>query len=122
MNFYTRNINYLLGKKPGVNLSGLSVNFEEQPSVEDLITLSNYFGFSVDTLLRKDLEKSDSIDFSRMRFLVLDVDGVMTDGGMYYTESGDEFKKFNTKDGMAIKGITKKGIPVVLSVQESMKT
>lgn len=47
-----------------------------------------------------------------IRFLVLDVDGVMTDGGMYYTESGDEFKRFNTKDGMAIRHLTKSGFPV----------
>ena len=43
-----------------------------------------------------------------IRFLVLDVDGVLTDGGMYYSNSGDEFKKFNTKDGMGIKEILKK--------------
>ncbi|MGB1318349.1 MAG: KdsC family phosphatase [Flavobacteriales bacterium] len=47
-----------------------------------------------------------------IKFLVLDVDGVMTDGGMYYTESGDQFKKFNTKDGMAIKMVQKDGIEV----------
>ena len=28
---------------------------------------------------------------------MLDVDGVMTDGGMYFTEQGDQFKKYNTK-------------------------
>jgi 3-deoxy-D-manno-octulosonate 8-phosphate phosphatase (KDO 8-P phosphatase) len=47
-----------------------------------------------------------------IRFLVLDVDGVLTDGGMYYTESGDEFKKFNTKDGLGIKRLTADGFPV----------
>ena len=47
-----------------------------------------------------------------IRFLALDIDGVLTDGGMYYSESGDEFKKFNTKDGMGIKLIQKQGIPV----------
>ena len=48
----------------------------------------------------------------KIKFLVLDVDGVMTDGGMYYTESGDQFKKFNTKDGMAIKIALGKGLEV----------
>ena len=47
-----------------------------------------------------------------IKFLVLDVDGVMTDGGMYYTESGDQFKKFNTKDGMGIQEVSKAGIKV----------
>jgi len=52
--------------------------------------------------------------FSRpnIKLLVLDVDGVMTDGGMYYTESGDQFKKFDTKDGIAIKRMVESGIEV----------
>jgi 3-deoxy-D-manno-octulosonate 8-phosphate phosphatase (KDO 8-P phosphatase) len=47
-----------------------------------------------------------------IKLLVLDVDGVMTDGGMYYTESGDQFKKFNSKDGVGIKLVLRKGIRV----------
>ncbi len=54
----------------------------------------------------------ESLATHNIKFLVLDVDGVMTDGGMYYTESGDQFKKFNTKDGMAIKIVQEKGIKV----------
>lgn len=34
--------------------------------------------------------------------LITDVDGVMTDGGMYFTSNGDEMKRFNSKDGMAV--------------------
>ena len=49
---------------------------------------------------------------NKIKFLVLDIDGVLTDGGMYYTENGDEFKKFNTKDGMGIKLVLKKGIEI----------
>ncbi len=41
--------------------------------------------------------------------LVMDVDGTLTDGGMYISENGDEFKRFNTKDGMALKRLSKKG-------------
>ncbi|NEQ33729.1 MAG: hypothetical protein F6K04_22480, partial [Leptolyngbya sp. SIO4C5] len=39
---------------------------------------------------------------SRVRLLVLDVDGVLTDGGLYYTDSGEELKKFNVKDGQGL--------------------
>lgn len=45
-----------------------------------------------------------------IRLVLLDVDGVMTEGGMFYTDSGDEFKRFDTKDGMAIKLGMKAGI------------
>lgn len=41
------------------------------------------------------------------KLLILDVDGVLTDGGMYYLEDGSEFKKFNTKDGLAIRRVIK---------------
>ena len=37
-------------------------------------------------------------DLKRIKLLVLDVDGTMTDGGIYYDASGNEWKKFNTKD------------------------
>ncbi len=47
-----------------------------------------------------------------IRFLVLDVDGVLTDGGMYYTEGGEEFKKFNAKDGWGIKNLAKAGMDI----------
>jgi 3-deoxy-D-manno-octulosonate 8-phosphate phosphatase (KDO 8-P phosphatase) len=54
----------------------------------------------------------ESLSTRNIKFLVLDVDGVMTDGGMYYTESGDQFKKFNTKDGMGIQLAMKAGLRV----------
>lgn len=45
-----------------------------------------------------------------IKMFLTDCDGCLTDGGMYYTESGDEFKKFNTKDGMAFELLKKRGI------------
>ncbi|MFM2225523.1 MAG: hypothetical protein RJA07_1725 [Bacteroidota bacterium] len=47
-----------------------------------------------------------------IKLLVLDVDGTLTDGGVYITEKGDEFKKFNTKDGLAIRYLTKNNFQV----------
>lgn len=38
----------------------------------------------------------------KLRWLILDVDGTMTDGGIYYDEFGNELKKFNTKDALGI--------------------
>lgn len=51
---------------------------------------------------------------SEIKLLGLDVDGVMTDGGMYYTESGDEFKRFDTKDGRGIIELQKRGVQVCI--------
>jgi len=47
-----------------------------------------------------------------IKLLILDVDGVMTDGGMYFSDSGEQLKKFNTKDGMGIIHLTRSGFQV----------
>ncbi|MCS6318665.1 MAG: HAD-IIIA family hydrolase [Nitrospira sp.] len=56
-----------------------------------------------------------------MRLFATDVDGVLTDAGMYYSESGDEWKKFNTHDGMGIKLLQKVGLVTAIITQESTK-
>jgi YrbI family 3-deoxy-D-manno-octulosonate 8-phosphate phosphatase len=57
----------------------------------------------------------------RIRLLATDVDGVLTDGGMYYSELGDELKKFNTRDGMGIKLLQRAGLITALITQEQTK-
>ncbi len=47
-----------------------------------------------------------------IKLLTLDVDGVMTDGGVYIGESGDRFKKFNIQDGYGIVKLQQRGIKV----------
>lgn len=46
----------------------------------------------------------------KIKMFLTDCDGCLTDGGMYYSEKGDELKKFNTKDGMGFLLLRKKGI------------
>ena len=58
---------------------------------------------------------------SQIRLFATDVDGVLTDGGMYYAESGDEWKKFNTRDGMGIKLLQRAGILTAIVTQERTK-
>ena len=45
-----------------------------------------------------------------IRLFATDVDGVLTDGGMYYSESGQQMKKFNVWDGMGIKLLQSAGV------------
>jgi len=49
-------------------------------------------------------------DFSKIKAVFTDCDGVLTDAGMYYSETGDELKKFNTRDGMGFELLRSKGI------------
>lgn len=46
----------------------------------------------------------------KYKMFLTDCDGCMTDGGMYYSEKGDELKKFNTKDGVAFRLLRERGI------------
>lgn len=41
-------------------------------------------------------------ELKKIKIIFSDVDGVLTDGGLYFTEEGLTFKKFNVKDGMAV--------------------
>jgi 3-deoxy-D-manno-octulosonate 8-phosphate phosphatase (KDO 8-P phosphatase) len=57
---------------------------------------------------------------SRIRLLVLDVDGVLTDGGLVFTASGEETKRFHVHDGLALVAARKAGLQVaVLSSRAS---
>ncbi len=51
---------------------------------------------------------------SQVRMLVLDVDGVLTDGKLYFDHSGNEMKAFNTRDGMGMKALQQCGIEVAV--------
>jgi 3-deoxy-D-manno-octulosonate 8-phosphate phosphatase (KDO 8-P phosphatase) len=62
------------------------------------------------TRLNKDLRGR----LKRLRLLSLDTDGVLTDGGIYFTDAGDELRKFNVKDGLGIQRAQRAGVVVVM--------
>jgi len=49
-----------------------------------------------------------------IRLAVFDVDGVMTDGRIAYTDAGDEIKTFHTRDGLGLKALQHNGIAVAI--------
>ena len=50
----------------------------------------------------------------QLRLLVLDVDGVLTDGGLWTTESGEVVKRFDVRDGLGIRLLQNAGLEVAL--------
>lgn len=55
-----------------------------------------------------------------IRIVFFDVDGVLTDGGLYFSESGETLKRFNTLDGHGLKLLQKAGIvPAVVTGRDS---
>ena len=51
---------------------------------------------------------------ANVRLLALDVDGILTDGRIYYSNAGDELKTFNIKDGLGIKLLQRAGVQVAI--------
>jgi 3-deoxy-D-manno-octulosonate 8-phosphate phosphatase (KDO 8-P phosphatase) len=58
---------------------------------------------------------------AKIKLLAVDVDGVLTDGGMYYSEHGDELKKFNTRDGKGIELLRNVGIKIAFITSENTR-
>lgn len=59
-------------------------------------------------------------DFRRIKHIFLDIDGTLTDGGIYYDSQGNEIKRFNVKDGLGIKVGIEAGIEFnILTGRES---
>ena len=54
-----------------------------------------------------------------IRLFLTDVDGTLTDGGMYYGNDGTEFKKFNTRDGMGLQMLQRTGVKVGIVTSEN---
>ena len=75
-------------------------------------------------IIEKQLEnkiKKENYVIPEIKMFLTDCDGCLTDGGMYYSESGDEQKKFNTADGMGFRLLQKKGILTGIITGEKMK-
>lgn len=51
---------------------------------------------------------------ARIRLLVLDVDGILTDGTLYYSESGETLKAFSVQDGLGMKLLRAQGVEVAV--------
>ena len=68
------------------------------------------------------MEKSELIKkYRKIKLVLTDVDGVLTDGCMYYSSKGEELKKFHTRDGMAVELLLQKNIKTIIVTREKSK-
>ncbi len=56
-----------------------------------------------------------------LRLVVFDVDGVLTDGGLYLSDSGEEFKRFNSLDGHGLKMLRNSGVQLAIITGRTSK-
>ncbi|MDH3769918.1 MAG: HAD-IIIA family hydrolase [Nitrospirota bacterium] len=92
---------------------------KEKPSSPATKVLRNVKSFKKPTHLR--IVKSPRKVFKELKLFATDVDGVLTDAGMYYGESGEELKKFHTRDGMGIKLLQAEGVMIAIITMERTK-
>lgn len=102
-----KNLNFLLHEKGAPPLSGEGFFTLDPARLWELVSQLN---IPFETLNTVDLEKREALlKKTEIKLIVLDVDGVFTDGGMFYSSAGEELKKFNVKDGMAITRAIERG-------------
>ena len=66
------------------------------------------------------LTKEQFLDrLADIKLLTLDTDGVLTDGGIYFTDDGEELRKFNVKDGLGIQRLQDSGVKVAIITASS---
>jgi 3-deoxy-D-manno-octulosonate 8-phosphate phosphatase (KDO 8-P phosphatase) len=83
------------------------------PDAAQVVKIADFINYPIKRLLTENIRVTEAVVKSfDFKFLVLDIDGVMTDAGIIYTESGDEIKKFNAKDGLAIISLINAGFQV----------
>ena len=75
----------------------------------------------LEKLMQKHILSKNTSSVWNVKLFLTDVDGTLTDGGMYYTENGDEQKKFNTRDGLGIRMLREAGIKVGIITSENTK-
>ncbi|MCX6310254.1 MAG: HAD-IIIA family hydrolase [Bacteroidetes bacterium] len=113
MSLYATNLSFLLRKNEldaGKVSMELGVKDLARPLPDDIQHIATRFSLTTDLLLKTDLELREEQRNKEIKLIIFDIDGVLTDAGMYYTEEGDEFKKFNAKDGLAIRQVKQRGI------------
>lgn len=56
---------------------------------------------------------------ANVRFVITDCDGVLTDGGVYYSDRGEEMKRFHMRDGMGVKLLRGYGVETAIVTGET---
>src|SRR3990172_8472986 len=69
---------------------------------------------SLDSALKRESLDRAITRAKGLKLMIFDVDGVMTDGTLYYSERGEELKAFNSHDGHGIKMLKQYGVEVAL--------
>ncbi len=112
--FYISKVNYILKHKN--RISG-QIGFYEMPEYSSIEIDEPEDWIIAERIFENHLRKKGS----KIKLFLSDVDGTLTDAGMYYDEHGNELKKFNTHDGKGFELLKLKGIKTGIITSESTK-
>ena len=114
--FYINTVNNII--RSGNRLSG-KIGIYEMPEYTATEIDEPDDWYVLENLMQKHvLSKRQSVK-KQIKLFLCDVDGTLTDGGMYYSESGDELKKFNTRDGMGFQLLRENGVKTGIITTEN---
>ena len=116
--FYISIVNNILAS--GNRLSG-RIGIYEMPEYTAAEIDEPEDWFYLEDLMQRHMISNRKDGAKTVKLFLSDVDGVLTDAGMYYSESGDELKKFNTHDGMGFKLLREAGIKTGIITTENTK-
>lgn len=112
--FYMNKVSNVLRDKN--RLSG-NITIYEMPEYTG-IEIDETLDWEIGEFIMSKIQKKNIIKNVEIRLFLSDVDGVLTDAGMYYSEMGDELKKFSTYDGVGLRLLQEKGIKVGIITSE----
>ena len=96
-----------------------TIGLVEMPE-ETLMEIDSESDWNVIETLLMERQKTMKV-CQKIQYLVLDVDGVFTDGGIYYDEDGEFAKKFDMRDGMGLEILRENNVEVVVLTSENSK-
>ena len=96
-----------------------SIGLIEMPE-ETLMEIDSLSDWNIIENLLIERQKTMKVS-QRIQYLVLDVDGVFTDGSVYYNEDGEMAKKFDMRDGMGLEILRENNVEVVVLTSENSK-
>jgi 3-deoxy-D-manno-octulosonate 8-phosphate phosphatase (KDO 8-P phosphatase) len=67
------------------------------------------------------LERELEMRAARLKVVATDVDGVLTDGGVYYSAEGEALKRFSVRDGMGVERLRADGVEIAFVTRESSR-
>jgi len=93
-----------------LRLSGIKTILQQAVQIDDITKKTISTEQPADVLQVKAIELKPKPDFKKIKLFLTDVDGVLTDAGMYYSDSGNQIKKFNAHDGMGLQILRRTGM------------